>query len=284
MRERIGSSKRVDKAMGGARGFTLIEVLVSMVLSGIALGVVATDFSHQAHTRLDMDQVAETQQALMATNTFVTQELRQAGACLPELGNFVAIAGANNGERDVLTLRIGTITPGTLVCRRSILTAGASASSAQLNVADAAQFKAGGYIYVTRAAGNGSMFRIASISGNVITVQGTLGATFIAGGGVYGVEERKYEVVEMDGEPVLTLAIDGAAAQPMVRGVTRFDVKYRTDPCPPCVSVDLPSNNEAWRTVREIELNVAVQSMRNLASGERLVLDTSTSIRPRNLS
>jgi prepilin-type N-terminal cleavage/methylation domain-containing protein len=264
-------------------GFTLVELLVSMLLSGIAIGVIAKDFTHSVHTKVDMDQVAEAQQALRAAMTFVSQEVRQAGACLPELGNFVALDGTDGGDRDTLTLRIGRADAASLVCVRTILTAAAGETESTLTVEDAGDFSAGGYIYVTRAAGNGDTFKIASVSGNQITVEGQLGADFIVGGGVYAIEERAFEIQELDGQSVLMMSIDGGDMMPMATGVTKFDVKYRLDPCPPCTSVDLPANNSQWRTVREVEIRVATETKAELQSGEQFVLESTTTIKPRNL-
>ncbi len=283
MEERDSRPNRERKTLRRSQGFTLVEVLVSMMLSGVALGVVARDFSHNAHTRLDMDQVVETQQALMAANTFVSQELRQAGACLPEVGNFVALDGTDGGERDTLTLRIGKVDPSSLVCQRTILVAAASSTASRLVVADASKFRAGSYIYVTRAAGNGDTFKIASIAGNEIAIVGTLGAPFIVGGGVYALEERRYEVQEIRGNPVLMLSVDGSQPQPIVSGIASFDVRYRLDPCLPCLEVALPADDGEWRTVREVEIRFVARSARALAGGEHLVLDSTTTVRPRNL-
>jgi type II secretory pathway pseudopilin PulG len=260
-----------------------VELLVSMLLSGIAIGVVARDFSHSVHTRVDMDQVAEAQQAMRAAMSFVSQEVRQAGACLPELGDFVALEGTDGGDRDSLTLRIGRADEDSLVCVRTILTATSGETDSTLTVQDTTGFEAGRYIYVTRAAGNGDTFKIAAVSSNQITVNGQLGAEFIAGGGVYAIEERSYEIQELDGVPVLMMSIDGGELMPMATGISKFDVKYRLDPCPPCTAVDLPASNSEWRTVREIEIRVASETKRDLQNGEPLVLDSTTTIKPRNL-
>jgi len=264
-------------------GFTLVELLVSMLLSGIAIGVVAKDFTHSIHTKVDMDQVAEAQQAMRAAMTFVSQEVRQAGACLPELGNFVALDGTDGGDRDTLTLRIGRTDPDSLVCERTILTAPAGETESTLNVQDSSQFSAGSYIYVTRAAGNGDTFKVASVATNQITIEGQLGADFIAGGGVYAIEERSFEIQEQDGIPVLMMSIDGSDMLPMAAGVSKFDIKYHLDPCPPCTSVDLPADTSEWRTVREVEIQVATETKGALRGGEQLVLESTTTIKPRNL-
>ena len=53
-----------------------------------------------------MSLETETQQGLRALLGLVTQELRQAGACLPQNGQFITLDGFDGGSQDRLTLRI----------------------------------------------------------------------------------------------------------------------------------------------------------------------------------
>jgi hypothetical protein len=103
------------------------------------------------------------------------------------------------------------------------------------------------------------------------------------GSGVYALEERRYEVVETDGVPVLTLSIDGGDALPMANGVEKFNVRYKMDPCPPCDAVNDPGSNTNWRIVREVELTVGVRSTDLGPDGNYVHLESTTTVKPRNL-
>ncbi len=60
-------------------GFTLIEVLIALAISGILLGGVYAQFTSQQASYLAQDQVVEMQQNLRAGISYMTQELRMAG-------------------------------------------------------------------------------------------------------------------------------------------------------------------------------------------------------------
>ncbi len=264
-------------------GYTMIELLVAMMLSGIALSVVATDFSHTVHQRFDMEQVAETQQAVSAALTFVSQELRQAGACLPQLGDFTALGGVDSGNRDSITLRIGKTDPGSLVCIRTVSTAPSLAGSSSLTVLNSSGFEVGQYVYLTRIAGQGSTFIVAAVGVESITVEGALDADYLTGSGVYAIEERTYSIDDSGPSPILTVAVDDGDPEPLAKGIEVFNVRYRLDPCEPCVTVDLPADNAEWRIVREVELTVAAQTDRPMQGGSVHVVEERTTIKPRNL-
>jgi hypothetical protein len=261
----------------------MIELLVAMLLSGVALGVAATDFSHTVHQRHDMDQVAEAQQAVSASLTFVTQELRQAGACLPRVGRFVALEGEDSAERDRLTMRIGVTDRETLVCIRSVAIADAAEGTDSIAIQDASGFAVGHYVYVTRFGGQGNTFRVAGIDGDTLVVEGTLDATYLTGSGVYAIEERAFAIDSSGPSPVLTMAVDGGEPQPLARGIDVFNVRYLLGPCSPCTAVDEPTDNAEWQAVREVEITVAAATRGPLQTGKPHVVEESTNVKPRNL-
>lgn len=61
------------------RGFTLVELLVAMVVSGIVMTGIYSAFKNQQDSFIAQDQVAEVQQNLRAGLNFFTHELRMAG-------------------------------------------------------------------------------------------------------------------------------------------------------------------------------------------------------------
>lgn len=266
-------------------GHTLVELLVSMALSSVALALVARDFGYHVHTRREMDLFADTQQALNSSVTFVTQELRQAGACMPELGDFIALDGENQGDRDVLLLRIGVANQTSLRCARDLLFKRGLRYDAQVELENASAFVAGQWIYIVKSSGQGNFFKVSSVdyTNNVLSLASELDRNYGKGSGVYALEERRYEVVEMSGSPVLTLSIDGSEPQPMANGVEKFNIRYKMDPCPPCTAVDDPGSDTNWRVVREVELTVGVRSAETGPDGQYVHLDSTTTVKPRNL-
>ncbi len=266
-------------------GHTLVELLVAMTLSAVALALVARDFGYHAHTRREMDLFADTQQALNSSLTFVTQELRQAGACMPELGDFIAMDGDNVGTRDTLLLRSGVANETSLQCTRNLLRLAASSGATQLKLENASAFKAGQYIYIVKSSGQGRFLRVSSVdyTNKNLNVTPALNLNFGKGSGVYAIEERRYSIVDMSGVPVLTLSVDGSEALPMAMGVEKLNVRYKMDPCPPCSAVDDPATDEDWRVVREVELTVGVRSTDPGPDGNYVHLESTTTVKPRNL-
>ncbi len=268
--------------MRNRRGHTLVELLVSMLLSSVALAVVTRDFGFYVQTRSKMDLLAETQQAASASVTLLTQELRQAGACLPELGTFISLGGEENGTRDSLILRIGIADPITLQCTRTILSERARTNESVMQVETIEGFATGQLLYLITATGHGNFFRIASISGKSITIDGTFDVNYNRNSGVYALEERIYEIAESGGTSSLTVAVDGRDAEPMVRGITELDIQYKMAPCPPCDSVDIPADDYQWRVVREVEIAVTARASRPGANGEPLEIENRATVKPRN--
>jgi hypothetical protein len=260
----------------------MVELLVSMLLSSLALTIVARDFGYYVHTRDGMELLAETQQAASSSMTFLTQELRQAGACLPELGDFISLGGEDNGTLDTLVLRIGIADPTTLQCTRTILTKRAYKNQSMMRVASTDQFAVGQWIYIITATGHGNFFKIASISAPWITITGAFDVNYNKNSGVYAVEERVYQVDTVGGSPTLTVGIDGEAAEPMVRGIVALDVQYKMAPCPPCDPVDLPSDDYQWRVVREVDISLTARSSRPGQDGKYLEIDNHATVKPRN--
>ncbi len=261
----------------------MIEVLVAMMLSTVALTISARDFGYYVHHRHDMDLLAETQQAADSSMTFLTQELRQAGACLPDLGNFIALDGKDNGDHDSLTLRIGIADEYSLQCDRTILKKRALKNTSQMKVQSTAGFEAGQWLYLIKNTGYGQFLKIVSIEGLWITVDGTFKRNFGRNSGVYALEERVYEILPLDGKSTLTVAIDGDDPQPMVRGIESFNLQYRMAPCPPCDAVDIPASDTEWRVVREVEISVTAKSDRPGSDGTYLEVENTATIKPRNL-
>jgi hypothetical protein len=254
-----------------------------MLLSGVLLSLLARDFGFTVAKRHDLDLLVETQQGLRAAISEVTQELRQAGACMPDTGDFMALDGEDRGTQDSLTVRIGRVSPADVVCIRTILTENAAAGASVLQVEDSSRFAADDLLYLVGSTGTGSTLKVSGVGLGTMSLAGRLDADYKTGDGVFGIEERTYEVDASSGRPVLTVAVDGGEPQPLVDGVERFDVRYRLSPCPPCDPVDEPANDAEWYSVREVTVDVGIVSHAAQRGGDLVRLSGTTNVRPRNL-
>lgn len=263
------------------RGYTLIELLVGLLLSAMLLSLLARDFGFTARTKGEMEDLLETQQGVRAALSALTQELRQAGACLPRTGEVVALKGTNDGTTDSLTVRIGKTTSD-LVCVRTVTTASAPIGQTYAMVQSTTGFKVGDWVYMRDSAGSGEPAMLTSISTNRLNFADPFERDYSSGSGVYAVEERRYRITTTSGRPVLMITVDGGTEQPLVDNVEAFNVKYVTTPCPPCDELDEPDTDD-WPLVREINVQVTVRSAYKNRKGEYARLTDATSIKPRNL-
>jgi prepilin-type N-terminal cleavage/methylation domain-containing protein len=267
-------------------GYSLVELLVSLLIAGVMMTATTGFFSMNVATRHNMGVQTEAQQGLRALLEMVTQELRQAGACLPTQGPFVALGGIDDTTRDSLTVRIGQVNRTTLTCVRGALSVAAAAGAAtlQLNPGEGSLFSDDSMVYITDG-GVGEFYPVAGATANTLTLEGGLTRNYVASSGVYGVDERIYEVDASDDPPVLTVAIDGGDPQPLVNGVEAFDVQYLLGPCDPdCEStVSLPSNDAEWRLVRELAIDATVRAHEENKDGVFPQESGQITVKPRNL-
>lgn len=81
--------------MGGFmnKGFTLVELLITMVISGVIMTSVYSAFKSQQDSYLSQEQVAEMQQNLRAGLYVMTEEVRMAGYDVDKNGSKTGTAG-----------------------------------------------------------------------------------------------------------------------------------------------------------------------------------------------
>jgi type IV pilus assembly protein PilW len=85
----------------GRRGFTLTEILVAMVLTGIVVGAIYTTYKSQQDTYMAQDQVAEMQLNLRAAAHIMASDIRMAGynpRAIPDLAGFVSTLPCNPAD------------------------------------------------------------------------------------------------------------------------------------------------------------------------------------------
>ncbi|MGE0823619.1 MAG: type II secretion system protein J [Candidatus Binatia bacterium] len=284
-------------------GFTLIELLVTLLITSVMMTATTTYFQSVVAARHNTSLTSEADQGLRSLLQMVTQELRQAGACLTQLGQFITLEGVDDGTMDSLTLRIGRTHPDTGRCIQPAIPAGSSIDAGETSfpVADASGFQPGNLVYITPDSVNGDFYRVVDVSGTTLTIDrplvdftGGLNPSY-EGAGVYPVDERTYAIDTSDSDhPVLTVSIDGGAPQVLVVGVTVFNVRYVLGPCNPACSggtVDLPAGGGEWRLVRDVEIKAEVKSYHKDKNGDYQYARTGlagesgeyVSMKPRNL-
>jgi len=215
-----------------AAGHTLIELLVAIFMTSIVLAMMTSLIQTSVTVKEEGSLETEAEQGLRGLVSMVTQELRQAGACLSSTGPFIALTGVDNSTQDILTLRIGKVSPTTLLC--AVGTAQAAVIGAtSITVDDASKFQVGDRVYVKESNATGFYNSVVNVNtaGNMLILQTGLVRPLPMGATVYAVEERTYTIATINGQPTLTLSIDGGTAWPLVQGVEVFDVLYYLGPC-----------------------------------------------------
>lgn len=273
------------EAKGQSRGFSLVELLVTLLISSVMMGVMTSLVQTTVAARQKGGAVTEAQQGLRALVAMVTQELRQAGACLPTANRALALDGTNNGTRDSLILRIGRVDDRTTLCvnptvvtnRPPLATLPPPAvGNTSVNVPDAALFRQGELLYITPNGAVGAYYTVAGRSGTTLTLNRPLenvGAAYGAATQVFAIEQRTYAVNVSDPtRPMLTVAIDQGTPQPLISGIDIFDVRYYIGPCTSstdntCTAlVDLPTAAQ-WPSVSKVALKARVRSQMKDKSG-----------------
>lgn len=266
-------------------GFSLIELLVTMFISAVMMTLMTGFFKANVKVRHDTGLQTEAQQGLRALFEMVTQELRQAGACLPTQGQFIALEGTNGGDEDVLTLRIGQTDPTTLRCIKASTAASVVGSSTlPLSSGEGDSFSEVSIVYITTNGGSGDFYQVVSTTSDSITIDES--GDFPVSTGVYAIDERTYQVETMNGRSVLSLQIDGSDSYALVDGVEQFDVTYwlESEDDPNVLeSSPLPETEEDWQLVRRLSIAATVEGRHYTQDGETVQETGNIEVKPRNL-
>lgn len=268
-------------------GFSLVELLVTMFITGVMLTVMTGFFRATVGVRHDMGLQTEAQQGLRALFELVTQELRQAGACLPQTGQFITLAGVDGGDLDELTLRIGRTDPVTLRCAKAGTTDPVTdGATLPLGPGEGDLFAGAALAYVTPNGATGNFYAVVSHTSDSVTIDESVNLP-TAGAGVYAIDERIYRAETLDGREVLSVRIDGGEAYPLVQGVKKFDVSYWLEPDAPSDPLEEqltpPDNDPDWRRVRMLTLASKVQARKTKRDQGETSEEGSIDVKPRNL-
>jgi prepilin-type N-terminal cleavage/methylation domain-containing protein len=266
------------------RGFSLVELIVALFVSGVTLASAVSFFATHARTLKSAGYRLEAQQAMRGSLDAMTRDLRLAGACLPVNGQFVALDGANAPGGDSITIRTG-LTRDDLSCIWGSLTTPANAGDTTVQVSDTTGFAVDMLAYIANT-GN--------VSGEFVTVTG-VGANSVSfapgltqpypGGSVYAVDERMYALDGTDPDlPLLNLTINRGAPQAFAAGTRDLQIEYILDQnCPPCDRVALPVGTAQWRLVNEVDLTVTVETVGGIRVEDEATIVATSSAKPRNL-
>lgn len=263
---------------------------MGIMLMGLA--VVATSgmfLASKQHMQLQSREI-ETTQAARAAADMIIRDLRLGGACLPVTGDFISLAGADNGTTDEITTRTGLTRPDLSCIRTSVPTLQTvTAAGGVVPVSSSEGFAAGTHAYIRHPDGEGEYFDVTSvISPTQLGKSQTLSRDYPETSGVYGIDERRFFLQDFttpDGVvPELQLQVGSASPQSFAVGIEKLDIQYllRRN-CPPCDVVDLPADNAEWSVVEEVLLNVTARSNRPDTNGDYFRRTISVGVKPRNL-
>jgi len=288
-------SMRCIPPSSAERGFSLIELLVGSTVMLTALGLAGAFFVAARNRVQDQLLHVETFQGLRAATDSMLRDLRLGGACLPITGDFITLDGVDAPDgSDRITTRTGVVRANE-TCVRTVTTADISAQDTSIPVQAAAGFTDGMRAYIMQANGTwGEVFTVTSVDSgaNVLHKSASLtcqlgcgNPAYPSGSGVYAVDERQYAVDTSDPKnPVLTVAVNGAAPAPLVYGIENLQIKYQlNDSCDTqCTVVDLPSSTQ-WDLVNQLYITLVARSRSVGSNGQYYRATRTAHAKPRNL-
>lgn len=255
------------------------------MLAAMAAG--AAFFVSTRNTIQDQIIQIETTQGLRAAVDSIVRDLRLAGACLPVTGNFIVL-DARNGATDQITTRTGLVRPNR-TCVRTVLTADVTATTSQLPVQSAAGFRSSMRVYINNGSNTaGEVVTLTDVStgSNTLTKSTALSQGYLAGSGVYGIDERSYAIdTSNPALPVLTMAINGAAPIPFGNGIENLQVQYQLarNCATTCDVVDLPVDDSEFALVNQIYITLSARSRTTQRNGQYFRISRTATAKPRNL-
>lgn len=270
------------------RGFSFIELLVAMGITGVVMTSVVQFFASHARQMRQHGFRVETQQALRGSVDAIVRDVRLAGACLPTDGGFTALDGTDGPNGDSIVVRTGLVR-NDLTCVTSPLAAATANGATNFQVINANDFVVGKMAYVRHPNGSGELSRVTNVNtgANTVSVADAVGQDYpFPGSSLYAVDQRTYFLRSDLDPPLLMFQIDEEVPQPFAAGVTRLDFEYvLNDNCPTCTIVDLssPLSTADWWLVNEVLITLTVETVGGVVEGDATELTQSARTKPRNL-
>jgi prepilin-type N-terminal cleavage/methylation domain-containing protein len=229
------------------RGFTLIELMISLVLFSIAVaGVLSVAVSLTQGYR-EQRQAMAAEASVRAPLDFLSDALRQASPGVSDPSKLQDFHSCKIGGIEVTNSSTGPDELDLFYATGGIVTSTASVfstSSTTITVTTAAQLSAGDYVIVTDLT-NGMLVKIQSKSGNVLTLgtkcSGTLtwpaSTNYPLGSLVVRAQHAHFEIQTVNGQPTLTMDPDGdplnngglATYEPLAEGIEDMQIAVGVD-------------------------------------------------------
>jgi len=257
-----------------------------MGLGAIVLTTMTTFFQQHARRMRVHTTRVEVQQALRASLDAITRDIRLAGACLPQSGQFIALAGTD-GATDSITVRSGVVR-NDLSCLSTAVTQNVTNGGSVVQVGSVTGFAPQQIVHLRDPNGSGELRTINSVNagGNSITLTASVGQAYPVGSGVYAIDQRTYSVNRAVTPPVLRIQVNNGAVQNFAAGIRDLQFVYVTnDNCPPC---DMLTMNPAlttaqWWNVNEVLVTVTAETVDPSQAANPFQLTQVSRGKPRNL-
>jgi len=269
----------------------MVELLVTVLISGITLASVTQFFAIQSRKQKGMSYRLEAQQALRASLDAITRDLRLAGACLPTGGQFPSVTGTDNVAGDSITIRTGQVR-NNLSCIVGTVGTAAAVGATTINLASVGAgvnptngITPGMLVHLDPPGLAGEELFVQSVTATDITFTGATTVAYPVGAGVYPIDERVYQLDKTDPvNPLLTLTIDRGTPQAFAVGVQDLQIQYLLQRnCPTCDLVDLPADVPSWWLVNEVYLTLTVKTVGSVRPEDSTTLVATSHAKPRNL-
>ncbi|MBI5374253.1 MAG: prepilin-type N-terminal cleavage/methylation domain-containing protein [Candidatus Schekmanbacteria bacterium] len=256
------------------KGFTLIEIMVSVVLASIILVTLYSLFTSQQKTYNSQDLIVEMQQNVRTALDTMVRDLRTMGYGIPTVSNPSAIEAITSATENSITFKVDMddvsaslvsdyTAPGTTL---SVNTVSDSSSSYYYG-----RFSAGDTIYITDGyKWNSTMISASAVGSLTIT---PLTDYFPAGSVLHVIHSITFSQSPSNhlhststSTNKITRSIDGGSAQPVVDDIDYLEFKYYDEndnllgSVTPYKGVALSSSEK--NSVRKIKVLVIARTMR----------------------
>jgi type II secretory pathway pseudopilin PulG len=269
-------------------GLSLLELLMTLGLAGIALASAVQFFALQTRKLQGHSFRVEAQQALRSSLDAIARDARLAGACLPITGAYIALAGTEvaGAPGDSITVRTGVVRAN-MSCVVAALTVLMAQGANQAQLDSSNGFSANELIYIRHPAGSGQFLFVNAVAGNTVTLSGNATVDYPVGSGLYVIDERTYAVdTTLPNNPRLMLTINRGAPEAFAAGISNLQIQYVLNQnCPPCdvVNAPAPADTATWRLVNDVLFTATAQTVGTVRPEDVASLTETSRAKPRNL-
>ena len=260
--------------MNQKKGFTLVEVMISVVLASILMITFYTLLNNQQKTYNSQDLIVEMQQNVRTVMDTLTRQFRSAGYGVPTVQNPSEIAVITTATENTITFLVDIDNV------KAVLTSDYTAGNTTLSVDTVSDTSADNYfgnfptgdtIYIT----DGSKWESTSVTSSSDGSLGinALGNDFSQGSVLHVINTITYaqnpsdHKHSTDADTIkVTRSVDGSTAQPVVDDIDYLEFKYYDDSgnqlgnASPYININL-SSDEA-KSVRKIKVLFVARSSR----------------------